>query len=312
VDLPSNATTAAYRDAIVSDYPFHPELLTTLNRKTSTIPNFQKTRGVLRLLARVIRELWTAKPKGGFLVCLHDLNLGVEAIANDLTSRLDRPQFKQVIEADIISPRLATPSHAQEVDAEWTGAGKPPYAQRIATSIFLHSLVQTGQSGAKPGELRLAVLQPDDDPALIDQAVHAEDMTEGAAMRLMMDGTFQEEREAAGKWVRAQLTSAQLSTYFVGYLEHASLRREVEAARGTGFDLKKYHDGVLSFGSPPMQYVRALMLDLPFDRAGLRRRRNRQRTPRRRRGNGKTGQDQNQHVECQAFHKADLLFGTFC
>ena len=108
--------------------------------------------------------------------------------------------------------------------------------------------------------------------AIIDQAVHAEDMTEDAAMRLMMDGTFQEEREAAGKWVRAQLTSAQLSTYFVGYLEHASLRREVEAARGTGFDLKKYHDGVLSFGSPPMQYVRALMLDLPVDRAGHARR----------------------------------------
>lgn len=102
--------------------------------------------------------------------------------------------------------------------------------------------------------------------AIIDQAVHAEEMTEDAAMRLMMDGTFQEEREAAGKWVRAQLTSAQLSTYFVGYLEHASLRREVEAAWGTGFDLKKYHDGVLSFGSPPIQYVRALMLDLPFDR----------------------------------------------
>jgi len=102
--------------------------------------------------------------------------------------------------------------------------------------------------------------------AIIDQGVHAEEMTEDAAMRLMMDGTFQEEREAAGKWVRVQLTSAQLSTYFVGYLEHASLRREVETARGTGFDLKKYHDGVLSFGSPPIQYVRALMLDLPFDR----------------------------------------------
>jgi predicted AAA+ superfamily ATPase len=36
---------------MVNDYPFHPELLTTLNRKTSTIPNFQKTRGALRLLA---------------------------------------------------------------------------------------------------------------------------------------------------------------------------------------------------------------------------------------------------------------------
>jgi hypothetical protein len=63
-----------------------------------------------------------------------------------------------------------------------------------------------------------------------------------------------------------------LSTYFVGYLEHASLRREVETARGSAFDLKKYHNGVLSFGSPPTPYVRALMLDLPFDGAGHARR----------------------------------------
>jgi uncharacterized protein (DUF885 family) len=82
-------------------------------------------------------------------------------------------------------------------------------------------------------------------------------------MELMMEASFQEEREAAGKWVRAQLTSTQLSTYFVGYLEHAALRREVEAAWGDEFELGKYHDTLLSFGSPPTQYVRALMLDLP-------------------------------------------------
>ena len=69
------------------------------------------------------------------------------------------------------------------------------------------------------------------------------------------------EREAAGKWTRAQLTSAQLSTYFVGYLEHAQLRREAEAACGDRFDLKTYHDRLLSFGSPPVRYARALMLD---------------------------------------------------
>jgi predicted AAA+ superfamily ATPase len=47
-DLPQRATRPEYQAEIVQDYPFHPELLTTLNRKTSTIPNFQKTRGVLR------------------------------------------------------------------------------------------------------------------------------------------------------------------------------------------------------------------------------------------------------------------------
>ena len=100
--------------------------------------------------------------------------------------------------------------------------------------------------------------------AMIDQMIHAGDMTYEEAMKLMIEDTFQEEREAAAKWIRAQLTSAQLSTYFVGFLEHYALRQEVEKIRGEDFILKNYHDEELSFGSPPVRYVRALILDLPI------------------------------------------------
>ncbi len=104
--------------------------------------------------------------------------------------------------------------------------------------------------------------------AILDQAIHTEGITREQAMRLMMHDTFQEEREAAGKWVRAQLTSAQLSTYFVGYLEHIDLRRETEQLWGKEFRLREYHDRLLSFGSPPVQYARALLLEkkIPQDR----------------------------------------------
>ena len=100
--------------------------------------------------------------------------------------------------------------------------------------------------------------------ALMDQAIHAGDMTREEALELMIEDTFQEEREAATKWVRAQLTSVQLSTYFVGYLEHVDLRNEVEKAWGDDFSLKNYHDKLLSFGSPPVRFTRALLLDLPI------------------------------------------------
>ncbi|MEE3200080.1 MAG: DUF885 family protein, partial [Planctomycetota bacterium] len=96
-----------------------------------------------------------------------------------------------------------------------------------------------------------------------DQAIHAGDMSREEAMRLMTVDTFQEEREAAGKWIRAQLTSTQLSTYFVGYQEHRDLRAEVEKKEGEAFNLKKYHDQVISYGSPPVRYVRRLVLGLP-------------------------------------------------
>ncbi len=97
--------------------------------------------------------------------------------------------------------------------------------------------------------------------AIIDSAIHVDGMTRDAAMKLMVEGGFQEEREAAGKWVRAQLTSAQLSTYFVGYQEHIEMRAAVEVLWGDEFTLRRYHDQALSYGSPPVRFVRALMLD---------------------------------------------------
>jgi uncharacterized protein (DUF885 family) len=100
--------------------------------------------------------------------------------------------------------------------------------------------------------------------AIMDSALHVDGMTQDEAMKLMTQTGFQEEREAAGKWVRAQLSSAQLSTYFVGYQEHADLRAEAEKRWGERFNMKAYHDQVLSFGSPPVRFVRELMFDEPI------------------------------------------------
>jgi uncharacterized protein (DUF885 family) len=99
--------------------------------------------------------------------------------------------------------------------------------------------------------------------AIIDSAIHVDGMSRDEAMKLMTVTGFQEEREAAGKWVRAQLTSAQLSTYLVGYLEHADMRAEAERRLGEHFSLKRYHDQALSYGSPPVRFVRALLFDEP-------------------------------------------------
>ena len=76
---------------------------------------------------------------------------------------------------------------------------------------------------------------------------------------------FQQEREAAGKWVRAQLTSTQLPTYFVGFQEHLDLEKAIRERDGDQFDMRKYNDTVLSFGSPPGRYVRQMMLKQPIE-----------------------------------------------
>jgi hypothetical protein len=97
--------------------------------------------------------------------------------------------------------------------------------------------------------------------AIIDQAIHVDGIDQAETMRLLTQVAFQEEREAAGKWRRAQLSFTQLSTYFVGYQEHLETRGAAQAAQGAAFNLKTYHDGVLSFGSPPARYARALLLN---------------------------------------------------
>jgi uncharacterized protein (DUF885 family) len=100
--------------------------------------------------------------------------------------------------------------------------------------------------------------------AIMDSAIHVDGMTRDEAMQLMTGTGFQEEREAAGKWVRAQLSSAQLSTYFVGYQEHSDMRAEAQRRLGSRFNLKQYHDRVLSYGSPPVRFVRKLIFDEPI------------------------------------------------
>ncbi len=95
--------------------------------------------------------------------------------------------------------------------------------------------------------------------AILDQSIHAGDMTEKEALDLMMREGYQQEGEAVAKWKRARLTSAQLSTYFVGATEHLDLRAAAQQKLGKDFNLKKYNDQVISYGSPPVKYVRELM-----------------------------------------------------
>lgn len=95
--------------------------------------------------------------------------------------------------------------------------------------------------------------------ALIDQGIHARGMTEQQAMDLMIKEGFQEKSEAAGKWRRACLTSAQLSTYYVGGTEMDQLRTAYQRKFGAITDWRGFHDLVLSFGSPAPKYVRQAM-----------------------------------------------------
>lgn len=97
--------------------------------------------------------------------------------------------------------------------------------------------------------------------AIIDQKIHAGQITKEEALKLMIDETFQEVSEAEGKWKRAQLTSAQLSTYFTGYYLFKELLEDYKKQKGDNFNIKTFHEQLLSYGSIPIKYIREMMLE---------------------------------------------------
>jgi uncharacterized protein (DUF885 family) len=93
---------------------------------------------------------------------------------------------------------------------------------------------------------------------ILDGRVHCHGLTEDEAMRLMQERGFQEEGEASGKWRRALLSSAQLSTYYVGYVEVSDLVRDLRAAHPEWSE-RELHDAVLGHGSPAVRHLRVLV-----------------------------------------------------
>jgi len=178
MDVPGGCKDASYGQAIAQSYPFHPELFNLLTKKIASIPEFQRTRGALRLFARVVRYLWQeqgSKPEGPPLpmtmVHPHHLPIGVEQeITSDLTSRLQRPSMDLPIKADIYNPD-GRQAHAQVQDQDWLAAGKPPFSSWVSRTIFLHSLTQGISSGLRRSELNLSLLMPNVEIGFVDQAL---------------------------------------------------------------------------------------------------------------------------------------------
>lgn len=165
-ELPDQMRDPRWAAELEESYPFHPALIRVLDKRLSTIPNFQRTRGALRLLARVTRSLWERRPENADLIRLDHVDLAQREIAEDLSSRLDRATFDAVIRADVCSQAGGEPSHAELVDQQM-GAD---YARRLAIAAYLFSLTQD-VPGVTAGELIGSILAPGDDPNVIVKAL---------------------------------------------------------------------------------------------------------------------------------------------
>ncbi|MBI1951822.1 MAG: DUF885 domain-containing protein [Acidobacteria bacterium] len=126
-------------------------------------------------------------------------------------------------------------------------------------------MFENGYADGEPANLLIHLKQRLRVPlnALLDAALHTREMTDEEADRFGLDLLqrfgFQEEAEARGKLRRAKVSSTQLSTYFVGWLELADILDEERLRQGARFDLRAFNERLLSFGSIPPRDVRALL-----------------------------------------------------
>lgn len=95
---------------------------------------------------------------------------------------------------------------------------------------------------------------------ILDISVHTKNMSKEDALKLLTKEAFQQQAEADGKWKRVTLSQVQLCSYFTGYTEIYNLREELKKKEGDKFNLKKFHEKFLSFGSAPVKYIKELML----------------------------------------------------
>jgi hypothetical protein len=233
-DLPEDVHGTGWSAAVTVAYPWHPHLIRVLDKRLATIPNFQRTRGALRLLAGAVRRLWEQSEDRPLLIHPHHLDLSDRHTVEDLSSRLQLGAFEPVIRADIATEPGGAPSHAEEVD-ERLGV---PYARRLAVTIYLYSLTNDVPGIPAPALLG-AVLAPGDDPNLLARSLdalehacwylHVDDRgyrfaTEPSLVKLIQDS---QSRIAIGK-VRTEATRILAEIYRDAALK---VRRSWEDAR---------------------------------------------------------------------------------
>ena len=168
--LAPNATRGETVETFRASYPLHPEILETLTGKTATLVNFQRVRGMLRLLARTIANLWEQQPSDATAIHLHHIDPAHEPIRQEIVTRLGQTAYVPAISNDVAGAGAEPKALAQLIDAAHHG-GLPPYASYVARTIFMHTLAFNDPlKGLSPERLRYSVLGPATDLSFVEDA----------------------------------------------------------------------------------------------------------------------------------------------
>ena len=167
-DFPMDARELEYKQRMISCYPIHPEIFDRLYNDWSTLERFQRTRGVLRLMAGVIHELWMGND-GGLLIMPGSLPLNVPLVKDELTRYLSE-NWNAVVDQEVDGKQ----SVPYQKDLAVARFGGKMAARRVARAVMLGSAPTSGDQsvrGLEAARVRLGVVQPGENIADFNDAL---------------------------------------------------------------------------------------------------------------------------------------------
>jgi len=180
-EFPPECRDADYEKRIKAAYPIHPEIFDRLYTDWSTLVKFQRTRGVLRLMAAVIHSLWEKGDKNP-LILPANVSIDDPRVQFELTRYLS-DNWVPVIEKDVDGPS----SLPLRLDGEVPNLGKFAACRRVARAIYMGSAPTTtaAHRGIEDRRIKLGCVMPGESPAIFGDALRR---LAGAATYLYQDG----------------------------------------------------------------------------------------------------------------------------
>lgn len=160
--LPAEADRVAYVERIKKAYPFHPELIDLFRVRWGSDSRFQRTRGVLRLLASIVKDLWQRRASlvgTQALIQTSDVQMeNLPTLQSQITSLMGA-QWDSVMHADV----FGTISNAYKLDEQNAGnnIGEYHLATAVTTTVLMASIGASAQKGLSLKQLKLCLLKPD-------------------------------------------------------------------------------------------------------------------------------------------------------
>jgi hypothetical protein len=253
-EFPSECRDADYLRKMQLAYPVHPEVFERLYQDWSGLVRFQRTRGVLRLMASVIHALWESGDQGLLILPAH-VPVGAQKIEGELTRYLPSG-WTTVIEKDVDGPD-ATP---RKIDADKPNLGRISATRRVARTLFIGSAptADAANRGMEDRRIKLGCTLPGESPAIF-----------GDALRYLCQATTYLYQDSARYWYATQPTVAKLANDRADDLKRSRdkvldeikdrIREEIKDSRKRG-DFARLHAFPSSGADVADEYSTALVI----------------------------------------------------